>query len=133
MLKCYEIMTSTVQFCEVGTPVNEVAQQMRLMNVGSLPVVDSAESKRVIGIVTDRDLTLSVLARSLDPRIVLVEDVMTRYPVCCDLEDSLEQLLNVMEDNEIRRVPITDGLNRLMGIISESDLPEIIMRELQSA
>ena len=94
---------------------------MRGMDVGPIPIVDNDETRRVVGIVTDRDLAIQVVADRRNPDVPL-EQVMTRQPLVCRNTDDLEIALEIMSDHQVRRVPIVDSHGRLVGIISQADL-----------
>jgi CBS domain-containing protein len=91
---------------------------MTTENVGSLPVVDGDE---LVGIVTDRDLVVQVLARGGDPEQVRVSDICSRKPVVATPDEPLDQALQRMAAEQVRRLPVvTDG--RLVGILAQADV-----------
>jgi CBS domain-containing protein len=94
---------------------------MRDQDVGPVPVVDDHEAKRVVGIVTDRDLALKIVAEGRDGNATL-EEVMTRHPSSCRATDNLQTALDAMADNQVRRIPVVDNHDRLVGIISQADV-----------
>jgi len=114
-------MTSKPASCTPQDTVDKAAQLMKSKDVGPIPVV-SDDEKRVVGIVTDRDLTIKVLAEGRDPKATLVDDVMTRYPICCRENDDLNSALRAMSMHQVRRVPVVDKNYRLLGIISQADV-----------
>ena len=79
--KCSDVMTSDLTCCLPEDTVHVVAQSMKAQDVGAMPVIDSHDKKRLIGIVTDRDLALKVVAENRDARKTRVEDVMSRNMV----------------------------------------------------
>jgi CBS domain-containing protein len=95
---------------------------MKEQDVGPIPVVDSRENNRLVGIVTDRDLTLKVVADGRDPDSTRIEEVMTRHPVTCPAGENLQKVLDAMAENQVRRIPVVDDQNRLVGIISQADI-----------
>ena len=95
---------------------------MKTENVGSIPVCEGRQSRRLIGIVTDRDLALQVVAEGRDPNGTVVQDVMTRDPITCSPEDSLEDALEAMQNRQIRRIPVINREWRLVGIIAQADI-----------
>jgi CBS-domain-containing membrane protein len=99
-----------------------VAKIMKAEDVGSIPVCESRQSRRLIGIVTDRDLTLQVVAEGRDANSTIVEDVMTRDPITCWPEDGLHQALHVMQSHQVRRIPVIDRNGQLVGIIAQADI-----------
>jgi len=102
--------------------VHVVAQSMKEQDVGAMPVIDSHEKKRVIGIVTDRDLVLKVLAKGLDPRKTAVENVMSRDMVVCKTDDSWQIALDAMAKHQLRRIPVVDQQGKIAGIIAQADV-----------
>jgi CBS domain-containing protein len=96
----------------------EAARRMLSEDVGSLPVV---EGETLVGMVTDRDLVLQVLAKDLDPNKVLVSDVCTEDPVTVHADESLDVALQRMAKEQVRRLPVvSDG--RLVGILAQADV-----------
>jgi CBS domain-containing protein len=98
------------------------ASIMRDENVGSVPVVESQDSRRIVGIVTDRDLCMGVVAEGRDPNSVAVEACMTVGVVSCTGNDSVQKATELMRENQIRRIPVVDDTGRLQGIVSMADL-----------
>jgi len=117
-MKAKDIMTSSPCCCSTTASVQEIAGLMRDNDCGSLPVV---EDGRVVGIVTDRDLAIRVLAAGKD-RDTRARDVMTPDPRCCDDDDDVRDVEKIMTDNQVRRVPVVDSAGRCIGIISQADL-----------
>jgi CBS domain-containing protein len=122
MLTCNDVMTIQLSICEPGDTVVQAADLMRQKDIGSLPVVDSKASGRLIGIVTDRDLVLRVIARNRSASSVTVGDVMTASPISCRPEDSFERAMALMAEQQVRRIPVVDGEQRLVGIIAQADV-----------
>jgi CBS domain-containing protein len=122
MQKCGEVMTKDPTCCLPSDTVNKAAQVMKDENVGPVPVIESVETKKLIGIVTDRDLALKVVAEGRDPRSTVVGDVMTRQLVTCRADDDLQKALDAMAEHQIRRIPIVNGGGRIVGIIAQADV-----------
>lgn len=120
--KCSDVMTSDLTCCTPGDTVHVVALSMKSHDVGAMPVIDSHERKQLIGIVTDRDLALKVVAEGLDPRKTKVEDIMSRKMVVCKTDDDWQMALDAMAKYQLRRIPLIDGLGRLAGIIAQADV-----------
>ena len=115
-------MTRQLTCCTPSDTVHVVAQSMKAQNVGAMPVIDSHEKKRVVGIVTDRDLALKVVAEGLDPRKTKVDDVMSRKTVVCKIDDDWQVALDAMAKHQLRRIPVVDGQGRIEGIIAQADV-----------
>jgi CBS domain-containing protein len=122
MTKCREIMTENPAFCIPSDPASMAARLMRDNNAGSIPVTADRKSRRLVGIITDRDLAISVVADELDPRGTTVGDVMTPGPVACSPNDDIQVALEAMERQQVRRIPVVDGENQLVGIIAQADI-----------
>jgi CBS domain-containing protein len=122
MAKCKDVMTKDPVCCEPGDSVTRVAEVMRSQDVGSVPVVDSRDSKHLMGIVTDRDLVVKVLAGSRTVEGATVRDAMTSNPSCCREDDDVERAMEAMKDRQVRRMPIVDSAGRLTGIIAQADV-----------
>jgi len=115
-------MTKEPRCCVPSDPAPKAASIMRDEDTGIVPVIDNEQSRKVVGIVTDRDLCMSIVAESRDPRAVTVEACMTTVPVTCSPDDSLQKTTELMRDNQVRRVPVVDGDGRLQGIVAMADL-----------
>jgi CBS domain-containing protein len=115
-----EIMTPAPQCCAGETTLNEVANLMVEADCGEIPVTDS--SNRLIGVITDRDIVCRVVAKGKNPSAVTAAECMTEPVVVVNEETKLEDVLAVMEENQIRRVPVVDGSGCCCGIISQADI-----------
>ena len=122
MAKSRDVMTKDPVFCQSVDSITKVAELMKQADVGSVPVVESVESRRLIGIITDRDIVVNVVAAGRSPESATVEDAMTPNPVSCREEDDVEQALKLMKERQVRRMPIVDGASRLVGIIAQADV-----------
>lgn len=122
MQKCEDVMTKDLSCCLPGDTAQKVAQLMKTEDVGSVPIVDNLPSKKLLGVVTDRDLAIKVVAEGRDPRSVRIENVMTRQVVTCKPENDLQQALDAMAQHQIRRIPVVDSDRRVIGIIAQADV-----------
>ena len=120
-MRAKEIMTANPQCVSATDKVGTVAKLMRDADCGSIPVVDDATG-RVVGIITDRDLTVRVLAGGGRGSDTVVTDVMTGYPYSARPDDDLRHVEKIMVDRQIRRVPVVDVDGRCVGIISQGDI-----------
>ncbi|HEX8844714.1 MAG TPA: CBS domain-containing protein [Pyrinomonadaceae bacterium] len=121
-MKCSEIMTKDPVCCLPTDTVDKAAQLMKTENVGPIPVVKDQQSKRLVGIVTDRDLALKVVAEARDAKTTTVEEVMTTGVVACRADDDLQKAINAMEENQVRRIPVVDDNGQIIGIIAQADI-----------
>ena len=122
MKKCDEVMTKNPVCCLPNDTVAKVAQLMQRDNIGSIPVIEDEQTQKLVGIVTDRDLTLKVIAKGRDAKSTKVDAVMTRQVVTCRAEDDLQKALDAMATHQLRRIPIVDNDNKLVGIIAQADV-----------
>lgn len=121
-MKSNEVMTKDPSCCVATDTVFEAAQLMKSENVGSIPVVNDKETGKLEGIVTDRDLALKVLAAGLDPNSAKVGDVMTTSVITSGPDVNVNEVIELMEKHQVRRIPIVDENDRLVGIIAQADI-----------
>jgi CBS domain-containing protein len=113
-----DVMTAGPTSVASDEMVVEAARRMLSEDVGSLPVIDSGE---LVGMVTDRDVVLQVVAKDLDPHKVPVSDICSANPVTAQPEESLDEALQRMASKQVRRLPIVaDG--KLVGILAQADI-----------
>jgi CBS domain-containing protein len=113
------------------TSVQEAAKLMRQYHVGDLVVTDQAGGKRIpVGIVTDRDIVVEVLAQGLDAASLSVEDIMAQDVVTVREQEGIFQTIAKMRAKGVRRVPVVDGEGALAGIVAVDDLVELLADEL---
>jgi len=122
MKKCSDVMTENPVYALPDDTVEKVAQLMKKEDIGPVPVVDDEQNKRLVGIVTDRDLALKVVAEGRDPQTTKVEEVMTRKLITCRPDDDVESAMKAMAQYQLRRIPVVDNDDRLVGIISQADV-----------
>jgi len=122
MKKCNEVMTKNPVCCLQNDTVLKAAELMKSENVGSIPVIENEQTQKLIGIVTDRDLTLKIVAEGRDTKSTKVDAVMTHKVVTCRAEDDLQKALDAMAEHQLRRIPIVDANNRVVGIIAQADV-----------
>ena len=122
MKKCNEVMTKDPVCCLPDDSAANAAGLMKSENVGSIPVIENEQSQKLVGIVTDRDLALKIVAEALDARSTKVETVMTHKLVTCHADDDLQKALDVMAEHQLRRIPVVDDNNRIVGIIAQADV-----------
>ena len=114
------ICVREVDLTDSGEPVQVAARRMHDRNVGTLVVCD--RSKRPVGMLTDRDLALRVVAESRDPGRTTVADVMTQNPQCVQEDTPIETALRLMRAMPCRRLPVVDDKGHLVGIFSLDDM-----------
>ena len=122
MKKCSELMTKNPVCCLPNSMVAEVAQLMKRENIGPIPVIENEQGRKLVGIVTDRDLALKIVAEGRDAKSTKVEAVMTRQVVTCRADDDVQKALDAMSEHQLRRIPVVDNENRILGIIAQADV-----------
>jgi CBS domain-containing protein len=132
MPKCSEVMTPSPVFCEPGEPIKGAAKIMKQHDVGAVPVVESGAAMRLVGIVTDRDVVVKVLAEDRDVDRATVRDAMTTNPATCRTDDDVEKALTSMAARQVRRMPVVDESGRLKGIIAQADIATRINRDKET-
>jgi CBS domain-containing protein len=121
-MQCSEIMTKNPECCLPSDMVITAAQLMKSEDVGPIPIVADKEGKKLTGIVTDRDLTIKVIAEARDPNTTRLEDVMSDDVVSCKETDDVDTVLKLMEENQVRRIPVVGKNDQLLGIIAQADV-----------
>ena len=120
--KSRDIMTEGVVCCTPADNVHEAAQLMKTEDIGPVLVVDNQQSRTLVGIVTDRDLVLKVIADRRDPQTTQVGDVMSKKLVTCYADDDVEVAMKAMAQFQLRRIPVVEENMRLIRIISQADI-----------
>jgi CBS domain-containing protein len=118
-MQVYEAMTPDVVSVGPGTTLAEAARMMRTLHVGPLPVCDDG---RIIGVLTDRDITVRATAEGLDPVTTPVGDVMTAEVLSCQETDNVSDAALKMQMLQVRRLIVLDEEGRLAGIVSLGDI-----------
>lgn len=118
-MKCIDVMTKSPKVCAPTDTVQQAAQLMKSEDVGPIPI--AGPDGKLEGIITDRDIVLKVVAEGRDPKTTKLNEVMTTDVVTCAPDGDIEDTLNLMEDHQVRRIPVVEG-NRLVGIISQADV-----------
>jgi len=121
-MRCEEIMTNSPKCCVPSDTVGRATKLMKLGDVGAVPVCEDRQDRKLVGIVTDRDLVVNVMAEARDPNTTMVQDVMTREPFACQADDDIEKAFDSMSLFQIRRIPVVGSGGELIGIISQADL-----------
>lgn len=114
-----EVMTRDVQTISTQDTVQRAAQLMDELNVGAIPVVDDG---KLVGMITDRDITVRSVAVGQDPTRTRVADAMSADVRTCNADQGVDEVLAQMADVQIRRVPVVDGNGQVIGIVSLGDV-----------
>jgi CBS domain-containing protein len=118
-MQVFEAMTPEVVSVLPDTTIVDAALVMKNLDIGPLPVVDAG---RLVGVITDRDITVRATAEGLDPLTTQVSDVMTREVVACREDDDVRHAAQLMQDVQLRRLLVVDDSGHLTGIVSIGDL-----------
>lgn len=117
-----DVMSTHVQTCTPDTPLQDVAVMMITNDCGLIPVCDNPNDCRVMGVVTDRDIVVRLVAEGKNPIEMTAADAMTRDVFTCSPQTSIDDCCNLMEERQVRRVPIVDERGRLVGILAQADV-----------
>ena len=117
--KVRDVMTTRPRVVTPETPVSQVAELMESEDIGAVPVL---EGEQLAGMITDRDIVTRAIAQGKDPRGMPVREVSTRDVVTVSPDHDLSDALQLMAQHQIRRLPVVDDENRLVGIVSQADV-----------
>jgi CBS domain-containing protein len=117
-----EFMTSNPACCTADTPLPEVARMMIDNDCGEIPVVENQSSKLPIGVVTDRDIVCRTVANGINPVELTAADCLSKPIVTVTPDMSLEECGRILEEKQIRRVPVVDERGSCVGIVSLADI-----------
>lgn len=126
-MRVFELMTRDVAYCRPEESLARAANLMWNDDCGCVPVVDG--ERHVVGIVTDRDVCMAALHTGSPLHELLVTQAMARHPVCVKPEDDIVLAQDVMRQARVRRLPVTDARDRLIGLLSLHDLARHAARE----
>jgi CBS domain-containing protein len=117
-----DVMTKDPACVTPGATIREAAQLMQRENVGIVPVVEEKGTNRLLGVVTDRDIAIRVVAEGRDGG-TRVSDVMSSSRIrTCTLDDDVDEVMKAMANEQVRRIPIVDDRGALVGIVAQADI-----------
>jgi len=119
-MKVRELMSADVKWCGEETDLASVAKIMWDGDCGIVPVVNS--ERRLVGVITDRDICIAAATRASSPASIQSRDVMSRVLATCVGDDDATEALETLRDRRIRRLPVVDDRDRLIGMLSINDL-----------
>ncbi|MDP4090126.1 MAG: CBS domain-containing protein [Bacillota bacterium] len=117
-MRIRDVMTKDVAYVDVNDTVERAAQLMSQYDIGSVPV---CESGKVVGIITDRDITLRSVAKGTESKNQVVRDIMTSNPVFCSPDQDVHDAVRIMSERQIRRLPIVEN-GGLVGMVALGDV-----------
>lgn len=120
-MKVRDLMHKGVETMPPDTPVTKLAKKMLEKDIGAIPV---GTKDQLLGIVTDRDITVRAVASGKDITTLTAQDVMTMGVVCCHDTEKVRDVMRTMETKQIRRIPVVDENSHLVGMISLGDISQ---------
>jgi CBS domain-containing protein len=120
-MKIQDIMSTDPNTVTPDTPITEAARLMKDHNIGMLPVVEAEGSRKLVGVVTDRDITIRHVAEGHTTDCP-VREAMTDNVSTCKAGENVETVMNLMAEEQVRRIPIVDERGDLVGIVSQADI-----------
>ena len=124
-----DIMTLNPACCMPGTMLEEVARKMIENDCGEIPVVEDLATFLPVGVITDRDIVCRTVGKGLNPLTMTAGECMTKPPVTIMPDDSLEKCLQIMEENQIRRVPVVNASGACVGIVALADVAKNVAKK----
>lgn len=121
-MRVRDVMTTDPRTCLPGDTAFMAASIMKVLETGIVPIIENKQSRRLVGVVTDRDLCLGVLAEGRDPHATPLSDCMVDMVFTCTPEDDGRTVLALMRDHQVRRIPVVNKQRALQGIVSFADL-----------
>lgn len=115
-------MTPDPVCCIPEDSAQKVAAMLRDQNIGSMPVVMDQASRKLVGIITDRDLCCNVVAKGLDPATTKIDRIFSLQPVTCRDGENVAVCEQRMREHQVRRIPVVDGEGCCIGIVSQADI-----------
>lgn len=129
MATCGDVMTRDPVSCEPTDSIVRIAQLMKAQDVGAVPVIESKSSPKLIGIVTDRDIVVKIVAGGRSVENPTVRDAMTNNPNTCLEDDDVSKAVAQMAEYKVRRIPVIDAAGNLRGIIAQADIATRVHRD----
>ena len=121
-MKAQDIMSKNPTCVTPDTTLADAARLMKNENIGIVPVVESTSSRRLIGVVTDRDIAIRAVAEGRDGVTTSVGHVMSANVRTTTVDKSVDDVMDLMGEEQVRRVPVVDDRGVLVGIISQADI-----------
>lgn len=128
-MRASELMTPDPITVSADTSISDAARELREHDIGILPVVENMQSKRLVGVITDRDIVVRCSAEGHSPDDCTVGQHMTREVRSARAGDDLALVMGLMREAQVRRIPVTDQSQRIIGVIAQADLAVDAVRE----
>jgi len=126
-MKVKEAMHKGVEWREPKTPISEIAKIMKESDIGAVPIGDD---DKLVGMITDRDIACRAVANGMDLSKTTAGDVMTKGIIFCMENEDVEDAIHLMENKQIRRLPVINDKKRMVGMLSLGDLSHSVSHEL---
>lgn len=120
-------MHQPADWADADTPVSEIAKMMEKSDIGAVPI---GKDDKLIGMLTDRDIAVRVVAAGRDPKKTKAEDAMTKGIIYCRTSETVEDAIHLMDQKKIRRLPVLDDKKRLVGMLAMGDVAHSVSRDL---
>lgn len=121
-MRIKEVMSADPTCCTPSDTAQAAAKIMRDEDTGIIPVIENEQSQKLVGVVTDRDLCMNVVAEGRDPRSVRVAECMTSPAVACPPDAPIVKATKAMKEHQVRRIPVIDAEQKIQGIVSMADV-----------
>lgn len=131
-MKVEQLMTHEVKTCSESDTLNRAAELMWESDCGCIPIISSNGDGKVIGIVTDRDIAMAAYTQGKQLWAIPVAEAMARKVIACHASDGVSQAEALMRDNQVRRLPVLDQNEHLVGILSLNDVAREAQREVSA-
>ena len=118
-MKVKDVMHKKITWVEANTPIEQVVNQMRELDIGAIPVGDG---DRLVGMITDRDIAIRSFNGATNPRDLKARDVMSKEVAFCKENENLDDALQLMTRREVRRLPVLNDEKRMIGMLSLGDI-----------
>ena len=121
-MKVRDVMTPDPVCCTPDDTAQKVARMLKDQDIGSVPVVLDQVSRKLVGMITDRDLCCNIVAEGKDPITTKIDRIFTLNPVSCRDGENIANCETLMQQHQVRRIPVVDGEDRCIGIVSQADV-----------
>lgn len=121
-MRVQEVMTSDPACCTPETDLQQVARMMAQNDCGAIPVVENDQTKKIIGIITDRDITCRAVAEGQNPFAATVAECMTSPVYTVTMDTDLNECIRSMEEHQVRRMPVQDANGGCCGMVAQADI-----------
>lgn len=121
-MKVKEVMSKTLYCCTPTDTIQKAAELMKDNDVGAIPVVNDCKERKLLGIITDRDICVKVASTGKSTVAVKVGEVMSKSPTTCKPDDTLEACEMKMEQKQVRRIPVVDASGKCVGLVAQADI-----------